>query len=141
VKEFASLDARVALNALNQATSAWEASKGTAEQASKAYTIAEVRYKEGISTQLELNDSRILLEQSNANRALAARNLQIARMKLALLANLPLSSGTSAQSAQSTQQSAVRSQQSASTGSQQSAATQTQQTSATQTTPSGFQNP
>ena len=98
VREFAALDSRVALNALNQAKSAWEASKGTAEQASRAYQIAEVRYREGISTQLELNDSRILLEQATANRALAARNLQMARIKLALLPNLPLSSGTSAQS-------------------------------------------
>lgn len=98
VREFAALDSRVAINALNQAMSAWEASKGTAEQASRAYQIAEVRYREGISTQLELNDSRILLEQATANRALAARNLQMARIKLALLPNLPLQSGTSAQS-------------------------------------------
>jgi outer membrane protein TolC len=98
VREFAALDARVALNALNQAQSSWEASRGTAEQASRAYQIAEVRYREGISTQLELNDSRILLEQATVNRALAARNLQIARIKLALLPNLPLQSGTSAQS-------------------------------------------
>jgi outer membrane protein len=139
VKEFASLDARVALNALNQAASAWEASKGTAEQATKAYTIAEVRYKEGISTQLELNDSRILLEQSNANRALAARNLQIARMKLALLSNLPLSSGTSAQSAsQSQTQTQTQSTQQSASGSQQSAAGQAQQTSANQQIPPGF---
>jgi hypothetical protein len=48
------------------------------------------------------------------NRALAARNFQIARIKLALLPNLPLQAGTSAQSAggqtqtqqQSTQQTA-----------------------------------
>lgn len=98
VREFAALDSRVALNALNQANAAWEASRGTAEQASRAYTIAEVRYREGISTQLELNDSRILLEQSTANRALAARNLQIARVKLALLPNLPLQAGGFGQS-------------------------------------------
>ena len=98
VREFAALDARVALNSLNQATSAWEASRGTAEQASRAYQIAEVRYREGISTQLELNDSRILLEQATANRALAARNLQMARIKLALLPLLPLQFGASAQS-------------------------------------------
>ena len=103
VREFAALDARVALNALNQARASWEASRGTSEQASRAYTIAEVRYREGISTQLELNDSRILLEQSNANRALAARNLQIARIKLALLPNLPLQAGTSAQTATQSQ--------------------------------------
>jgi outer membrane protein TolC len=66
VKEFASLDARVAINALNQARAAWEASRGTSEQASRAYQIAEVRYREGIST---------------------------------LVPNLPLQSGTSAQSA------------------------------------------
>lgn len=99
VSEFASLDARVAINALNQARSAWEASRGTSEQASRAYQIAEVRYREGISTQLELNDSRLLLEQATANRALAARNYQIARIKLTLLPNLPLQAGTSAQNA------------------------------------------
>jgi outer membrane protein TolC len=104
VTEFASLDSRVAINALNQARSAWEASRGTSEQASRAYQIAEVRYREGISTQLELNDSRILLEQATVNRALAARNYQIARIKLALLPNLPLQSGTSAQSTSSQQQ-------------------------------------
>jgi outer membrane protein TolC len=106
VREFASLDSRVALNALDQAVSAWDASRGTAEQASRAYQIAEVRYREGISTQLELNDSRILMEQATANRALAARNLQMARIKLALLPNLPLQSGGAAtQSLQSPQQS------------------------------------
>jgi outer membrane protein TolC len=112
VREFASLDARVALNAMNQALAAWEASRGTAEQASRAYTIAEVRYREGISTQLELNDSRILMEQATANRALAARNLQIARIKLALLPNLPLQSGNSAAAAAQAQQQQQQQQQS-----------------------------
>ena len=138
VREFASLDARVAINALNQATAAWEASRGTAEQATKAYTIAEVRYKEGISTQLELNDSRILLEQSNGNRALAARNLQIARMKLALLSNLPLQSGTSSQSSSQSQiqQQSVQQQQSTQLNQQQ---TQSQQgTLANQQIPPGL---
>ncbi len=139
VREFASLDARVALNALNQANAAWEASKGTSEQAARAYTIAEVRYREGISTQLELNDSRILLEQSTANRALAGRNLQMARLKLALLANLPLQSGTSAQTMsqqqsqqQSTQQTSPQQQ-----GTQQQAQAQ-QGTVASQQIPPGL---
>lgn len=133
VREFASLDSRVALNALKQAMAAWEASKGTSEQASRAYTIAEVRYREGISTQLELNDSRILLEQSNVNRALAARNLQIARMKLALLPNLPLQSGTSAQGASQAQTQQQSTQQSTqqSAGQSQSTQQQSQQTTMT----------
>jgi outer membrane protein len=90
LREFAALDSRVTLNNLFQARAAWLASLGTAEQANRAYSIAEVRYKEGISTQIELNDARILLEQAVTNRALAARNLQVARVKLALLPDLPL---------------------------------------------------
>jgi len=112
VREFAALDARVALNALNQASSAWEASKGTSEQASRAYQIAEVRYREGISTQLELNDSRLLVEQATANSALAARNLQVARIKLALLPNLPLQSSASSFASQQSQQQQQSTQQS-----------------------------
>ena len=90
LREFAALDSRVTLNNLFQARAAWLASLGTADQARRAYSIAEVRYKEGISTQIELNDARILLEQAVVNRALAARNLQVARVKLALLPDLPL---------------------------------------------------
>ena len=108
LREFAALDSRVTLSNLSQARSAWLASLGTAEQARRAYSIAEVRYKEGISTQLELNDARILLEQAVTNRALAARNLQVARVKLALLPDLPLqttgATQSQAQSASSQQQ-------------------------------------
>jgi outer membrane protein len=118
-REFASLDSRVTINNLLQASEAWQASLGTAEQASRAYSIAEVRYREGISTQLELNDARILLEQAVVNRALAARNLQVARVKLSLLPNLPLQTTGAAQaqaqaqsqaSAQASQQSSQQSQ-------------------------------
>ena len=116
-REFAALDSRVTINNLVQARAAWEASQGTAEQAARAYSIAEVRFKEGISTQIELNDARILLEQSVANRALAARDLQVARVKLALLPDLPLQSGTSAQS-QTQAQSAQSQQQSTQPNSQ-----------------------
>lgn len=111
VREFAALDAQVAINALDQAAAVWEASRGTAQQAARAYSIAEVRYREGISTQLELNDSRILMEQATVNTALAARNLQVARVKLALLPNLPLQTGTSAASSQQQAQSQQQSTQ------------------------------
>lgn len=93
VRELAALDARQSIAQLEEAEAAWAASAGTAQQASRAYSIAEVRYREGLSTQLELTESRILLQQSQANRALAARNLQVARMRLALLKDLPLGSG------------------------------------------------
>ena len=59
------------------------------EQAQRAYAIAEVRYREGISTQTELSDARLLLQQAEANRAQAARDLQVARVRSALLRDLP----------------------------------------------------
>lgn len=98
-RELAELDALNAMNKLRSAKAQMDASRGTAQQASRAYQIATVRYKEGISTQTELNDSQIQLQQAEANRATAARDLQVARMRLALLRDLPLS-GTSAQAAQ-----------------------------------------
>lgn len=98
-RELAELDALNAMNKLRSAQAQMEASRGTAQQASRAYQIATVRYKEGISTQTELNDSQIQLQQAEANRATAARDLQVARMRLALLRDLPLT-GTAAQSAQ-----------------------------------------
>jgi outer membrane protein TolC len=88
--EFAALDARSTIAQLEESQAAWEASAGTAEQAGRAYTIAEVRYREGISTQVELSESRILMQQAQANRAQAARDLQVARVRLALLRDLPL---------------------------------------------------
>jgi hypothetical protein len=112
LREFAALDSRVTINNLLQARAAWQASLGTAEQASRAYSIAEVRYREGISTQLELNDARILLEQAVANRALAARDLQVASVKLALLPDLPLQTGATQAQAQSQATAQQQSQQS-----------------------------
>jgi len=113
----------VTINNLLQARSAWQASQGTAEQAARAYSIAEVRYRNGISTQIELNDARILLEQAVTNRALAARNLQVARVKLALLPDLPLqTTGSATAQTQSTATQQTQQQQT----SQPAQATQTQ---------------
>lgn len=92
-RELAQLDTRNTLAQLEAAQAQWEASAGTVEQAARAYQIAEVRYREGISTQTELSDSRILLQQAQANRALAARDLAVARMRVALLRDLPLGGG------------------------------------------------
>ncbi len=90
VQELAALDTRLAVAQLEQAEASLAASVGTVEQAQQAFTIAQVRYREGISTQLELSESRVLLQQALANRALAARNLQVARTRLVLLPDLPL---------------------------------------------------
>jgi outer membrane protein len=91
--EQAQLDARSAQLQLASAIAAWEASAGTEEQAARAYQIADLRYREGMSTQTEVNDVRIQLAQAQATRARAARDLQVAKVRLDLLPALPLSTG------------------------------------------------
>lgn len=89
-REFAALDARIALSQLEQAEATWRASQGTAEQAKQAYSIDQIRYREGISTQTDLTQSQLLVQQAMVNRAVAARDLAVARMRLVLLKDLPL---------------------------------------------------
>jgi outer membrane protein TolC len=89
-REAAQVDARNTVLALEAAAAAVEASQGTVEQASQAYSIAELRYREGLSTQTELLDSRLQLVQAQANRARDARDFEVARVRLALLPVLPL---------------------------------------------------
>ena len=89
-EELAELDTRSAWAELLAARAAWEASAGTVQQATRAYEIANVRFGAGVSTQLELSDARLLLQQADANRALAARDLQVARARVALLPDLPI---------------------------------------------------
>ena len=93
-RELALVDAQTAAEELLSALAAWEASAGTVQQARRAYEIAELRYREGVSTQLELNDARLLLVQAQATRAQAARDVQVARVRVVLLPDLPLGSGT-----------------------------------------------
>ena len=93
VRQTAQLDARDATYRLMAAQATWEASVGTTQLAERAYEIALVRYKEGVSTQTELLDQRLQLEQARANRAVAARDLQVARVRLALIRDLPVNTG------------------------------------------------
>jgi outer membrane protein len=90
VRDLAALDARNAVAALEAAEANWRAVSTSGQQAAQAYEIAEIRYKEGLSTLVELNASRIGRQESFANRAQAARNLRVARMRAALIRDLPL---------------------------------------------------
>ena len=118
--EFAELDARSSLRQLQTAQEALRASEGTAEQADRAYRIAEVRFSEGISTQTELLDARLALAVARGNRAQASRDAQVARVRMALLPRLPLA-GTgvpapSSPTSRNTQRPAAQAQTPATTG-------------------------
>ena len=113
-RELAQLDTRVALNQLESTEASFAASRGTAEQAQRAYSIDQLRYKEGISTQTDLTQSRLLLEQAVANQAQSARDLAVARARVALLRDLPVNAsalGASAQRASAQQQQQQQQQQ------------------------------
>jgi outer membrane protein TolC len=94
-RDGAGLDALLSISALEQAQAAYAAAVGTDTQAERAYRIAEVRFAEGLSTSIELTESRVQLEQARLQRVTTARDLEIARLRLALLKDLPLVAGGS----------------------------------------------
>ena len=99
-KELASLDTRVAMNQLQAAEASFAASRGTAQQAQRAYSIDQLRYKEGLSTQTDLTQSRLLLEQAVANQAQSARDVAVARARMALIRDLPINTNALGAAAQ-----------------------------------------
>jgi outer membrane protein len=104
--EAAALDAQSAQNDLAVAQASLQSNTSTVEEAQRAYGIAQIRFREGIGSQIELTDARLQLEQAAVNRARALRDVQVARARLALLKDLPL--GQTAQAGtplQTTQQS------------------------------------
>lgn len=93
-RELALLDTRSALAQLAAARAAVEAVSTTVEQAERAYAIAELRYREGISTLLELNDVRLQLAQARTQQASALRDLQVTQTRVELLPFLPVSTAS-----------------------------------------------
>ena len=88
--ELSEAETEATLAVLDAAVATWQASAGTVEQAVRAYDIADLRYREGISTQLELLDARLVLQSAQVNRAQAARDVQVSRARVSLLPDLPL---------------------------------------------------
>jgi hypothetical protein len=100
-EETADRDARSAWAEVEAAQSTWEATFNTVTLARRSYDIAEIRFRSGVSTQLELSVVRLQLRVAESNHALAARDLQVARIRVALLPELPVaevsfSAGTAA---------------------------------------------
>jgi outer membrane protein TolC len=105
--EAAALDAQSSQQDLAAAQATLRSNTSTVDQARRAYSIAQLRYREGISSQIELTDARLQLEQAEVSRARALRDVQVARTRLALLRDLPLgqTAGSASTPVQTTQQS------------------------------------
>jgi outer membrane protein TolC len=88
--QLAAVDERERASDVAVEAAAYAASHHSTELARRAHEIAQVRYRQGVSTYLELVDARIALDQAQINRATAARDLQVARVRVALLPALPV---------------------------------------------------
>jgi outer membrane protein TolC len=95
-RQQAQLEQGDASTQLESAQAALSASAGTVAEAQRAYDIAELRYQNGLSTLTDVGDARLQLGQAQANRAQAAHDVQLARLRLILLPALPFNAGTSA---------------------------------------------
>ncbi len=99
-REAADLDVRTSQLDLGDAQAILKSNESTVEQAKRGYEIAQLRFREGLSSQIELQNSRLLFEQAEVNRSQALRNVQVARARLALIRDLPLTNAGSQATAQ-----------------------------------------
>lgn len=90
--EISQVETAQATASVEAAIKTLEISARTVDQAQRAYQIADLRFQQGASTHLELIDSRVQLEQAQLNKARAAHDLKIARLRQELLPGLPLGS-------------------------------------------------
>lgn len=68
LKEYLSMDIKTKLNEIERVQSNLEAQERNITLAEKAYSMAEVRYKEGAGSQLEVLNADIALKQAKTNR-------------------------------------------------------------------------
>ncbi len=91
-REAVELEVEQARAELARARTLLDARRVTVTQASQAHRLAGVRYANGISTQLEVSDARLALQQAEANEASATRDylVAIANMERALGRPVPM---------------------------------------------------
>jgi outer membrane protein TolC len=88
--QVAAVDERASASDVAVSDAAFAASHRSTELARRAHEIAEVRYRQGVSTYLELVDARLALDRAQIDEATAARDLQVAQVRVALLPALPI---------------------------------------------------
>ena len=88
------MDAAMSDVQISAALTRWQTSARTVVLARRANEIAELRFAQGASSQLELVDARLQLNLAEVNQATAAHDLRVAWLRLALLPGLQLLEGT-----------------------------------------------
>jgi len=92
-RKAAELDVETSRLNLANAEAILKSNEGTVDSARRGWEIAQLRDREGLGSQIELQNARLLFEQSEVNRAQALRDVQVARARLALIRDLPVTAG------------------------------------------------
>jgi HAE1 family hydrophobic/amphiphilic exporter-1 len=82
LREGISVEVRMAIDALNEATEILGALTGTVEQAERLLFLSEKGFELGVKTRLEVQDAEQNLRQARYNLAAAQRDYQVARVNL-----------------------------------------------------------
>jgi outer membrane protein len=82
LEELAKAELRTLIGNLREALARLEAQNRTVEQARRGYEIARARYRQGMGSQLELQDAELLLTQAEVNRLQAVYDALVARADL-----------------------------------------------------------
>jgi outer membrane protein TolC len=92
VRQGLELDMEAALGEFDAALAQIEARRATVAQARRALELAELRFRSGLSTQLEVSNARLLLEQARVNEAQSLFNYvnALARLERASGGEVPL---------------------------------------------------
>lgn len=89
-KETVAVEVEQAYRNLKRALTQIQARRRTIEQADRALRLADIRFEEGISTQLEVSDARLQLQRARLNYAQSVYDYHIAWIDLERAADIAL---------------------------------------------------
>ncbi len=90
LREGLSLQYRQAKSELERAQAQVAAASRTAEQAERVYDLTELRYREGLATQLDVSNARLALQQARINQVQAYHAAYTALAQAERMLGLPV---------------------------------------------------
>jgi outer membrane protein TolC len=88
--ENVALEARQARQEVERALATLAARRGTVQLATRAHHLATVRWKNGLSTQLEVSDARLQMQTAEVNEVAAYKDYRLSLLRLERATGMPL---------------------------------------------------
>lgn len=89
-RERVALEVEQARQEVDRALTTLAARRGTVQLATRAHHLATVRWKNGLSTQLEVSDARLQMQTAEVNEVAAIKDYRLALLRLERATGLPL---------------------------------------------------